>query len=148
MTTATNTQSDSSLSHHPAASAATPTQAWGPSAVQPGWNPPAAPAGSSWPSPPGTQATPSRAPAPGAQWGGQPWQAPRAPRNVRSAATRNLGSRMIAEGFLLIFLGVAITVGTIVARLPVFVVSWGPVVVGVARVAKGIKLLSVGAPAH
>jgi hypothetical protein len=65
------------------------------------------------------------------------------PQPVRTAnPARALALKEINAGIVMIVIGVAITVGTFELRLPVFVVSWGPVVFGIRRVFRGMKLLA------
>jgi len=59
-----------------------------------------------------------------------------------ASATRAVALKEINAGIVMIVLGVAITVGTFALHLPVFVVSWGPVVFGIRRVFRGMKLLA------
>jgi hypothetical protein len=64
--------------------------------------------------------------------------------NVRPPGNRERGVKEIGAGLLMILLGVLITVGTFSMHLPIFLVSWGPVVFGFVRVFRGQKLLTFG----
>lgn len=123
---------NSATAVHPAAVSGPPLP-YGQGQPAPAWGAPPVP-----PTPP----APPRPATP--QWGA--YRPLGAVSHVRNAATAQVGRRLVGQGLLMIVIGVAITVGSIAAQLPVFIVSWGPVVYGIVRVAKGLKVLTVGAP--
>ncbi len=87
---------------------------------------PAAGAGQPWTQPPGAQ-------APGAQ----PFAAANSAQ-ARLATARAAGQRAVRNGVLWILAGVAITLGTfLVAPGGFFIVSFGPVIVGINQISRG-----------
>ena len=58
------------------------------------------------------------------------------------ALRRQQAMREIVTGIVLIVIGVAVTVGSIAAQLPIFLVAWGPVLGGIRLVFRGLGHLA------
>ncbi|MEY2462113.1 MAG: hypothetical protein QOH64_251 [Acidimicrobiaceae bacterium] len=68
--------------------------------------------------------------------------APAARRGEPDLLMRAVGRSQILFGIRLILIGVGITVLTFAMQLPIFLITWGPVVVGIKQIAQGMKKLN------
>jgi hypothetical protein len=93
--------------------------------------------------PTGYEPGPSPSGAPSSNWTASA-QADQTTSEQLKSANRSRAKSEIVGGLIMIVLGITITVGTIMMRLPIFIVSWGPVVFGTVRMVKGFKLLATG----